>query len=59
VREGDDLVDVVSKYQGQGVLNLLSLGTVQEQVDAAIVELRPGDEPVAGGGAPRAVAAPL
>ncbi len=58
VREEDDLIDVVSKYQGQGVLNLLALGTVQEQVDAAIVELRPDDEPVTGGGAPRAVTAP-
>jgi DNA-binding transcriptional MerR regulator len=45
VRDSDDLVDVVNRYQGQGVLNLLALGAVQQQVDAAIVDLRPeGDE---------------
>lgn len=36
VREGDDLVDVVNRYQGQGVLNLLALDGVKEQVDNAI-----------------------
>lgn len=41
VREGQDLIDVVNKYQGQGVLNLLALDCVVEQVDAAIVDLRP------------------
>lgn len=41
VRDGEDLVDVVNRYQGQGVLNLLALDGVVEQVDAAIVELRP------------------
>ena len=43
VREGENLIDVVNKYQGQGVLNLLALGGVVEQVDAAILELRPLD----------------
>jgi DNA-binding transcriptional MerR regulator len=43
VREGEDLIDVVNKYQGQGVLNLLALDGVVEQVDAAIHELRPLD----------------
>jgi len=42
VRDGEDLIDVVHRYQGQGVLNLLALDGVVEQVDAAIVELRPG-----------------
>ncbi|HLT16657.1 MAG TPA: MerR family transcriptional regulator [Acidimicrobiales bacterium] len=42
VREGEDLIDVVHRFQGQGVLNLLALDGVVEQVDAAIVELRPG-----------------
>lgn len=42
VREGESLIDVVNRYQGQGVLNLLALDGVVEQVDAAIVELRPG-----------------
>jgi hypothetical protein len=45
VREGEDLIDVVNKYQGQGVLNLLALGGVVSDVDAAIHEIRPdGDE---------------
>jgi DNA-binding transcriptional MerR regulator len=42
VREGDDLVDVVNRYQGQGVLNLLALDGVKEQVDNAI-ELFPDE----------------
>jgi len=41
VRDGEDLIDVVNRYQGQGVLNLLALDGVVEQVDAAIVEFRP------------------
>jgi DNA-binding transcriptional MerR regulator len=43
VRENDELVDVVNRYQGQGVLNLLALDGVQNQVDAAIVELFPDE----------------
>jgi DNA-binding transcriptional MerR regulator len=43
VRENDELIDVVNRYQGQGVLNLLALDGVKEQVDAAIVELFPGN----------------
>jgi DNA-binding transcriptional MerR regulator len=43
VREGENLIDVVHKYQGQGVLNLLALDGVVEQVEAAILELRPLD----------------
>lgn len=43
VREGENLIDVVNKYQGQGVLNLLALDGVVEQVEAAILELRPLD----------------
>ena len=51
VRENDELIDVVNRYQGQGVLNLLALDGVKEQVDAAIVELFPSEPaPVAGGG---------
>jgi DNA-binding transcriptional MerR regulator len=41
VSEGQDLIDVVNRYQGQGVLNLLALDGVVQQVDAAIVDLRP------------------
>lgn len=52
VRDGDDLVDVVRK--GQGVLNILSLGGVKDDLDARIIEF--GDLP--GGvasGAPASV----
>ncbi len=41
VRDGGELLDVVNRYQGQGVLNFLALDGVVDQVDAAIVELRP------------------
>jgi DNA-binding transcriptional MerR regulator len=43
VRENDELIDVVSRYKGQGVLNFLDLDDVKGEVDAAIVELFPGD----------------
>lgn len=42
VRSGEELVDVVRK--GQGVLNVLPLSVVKEEVDAKIVELFPADE---------------
>ena len=35
----DELIDILQK--GQGVLNILPLATVKEEVDSAIVELRP------------------
>jgi hypothetical protein len=52
VRTGKELVDAVR--QGQGVLNVLPLSGVVEEVDAAIVDLRPPAAPptdrvVAGG----------
>ena len=31
VRDGDELIDVVNKRQGQGVLNILPLGGVTEE----------------------------
>jgi DNA-binding transcriptional MerR regulator len=37
VREGEDLIDVVNRYQGQGVLNLLPLEGVKHELDDAIV----------------------
>ena len=43
-----ELIDLVRK--GQGVLNILALGTVQEEVDASISQLRPLAE-VPGNGA--------
>lgn len=55
VRENDELVDVVNRYQGQGVLNLLALDGVQSQVDAAIVELFPPEAPSSTGDSDGAV----
>jgi DNA-binding transcriptional MerR regulator len=45
VRENDELIDVVSKHKGQGVLNFLDLDGVKEEVDSAIVELFPTPTP--------------
>jgi DNA-binding transcriptional MerR regulator len=45
VRENDELIDVVSKYKGQGVLNFLDLEDVTKEVDTAIVDLFPGQAP--------------
>jgi DNA-binding transcriptional MerR regulator len=52
VHENEQLIDVVNRYQGQGVLNLLALDGVKEQVDAAIVELHPEAGEPAGASAP-------
>ncbi len=49
VRENDELIDVLNR--GQGVLNLLALDGVVEELDAAIVELFPGEGAPAPGGA--------
>ena len=43
VRDGNELIDVVNKHRGQGVLNFLDVDGVVEQVEAAIHELRPLD----------------
>lgn len=52
VHEDEQLIDVVNRYQGQGVLNLLALDGVKEELDAAIVELFPGQGvPATPGGA--------
>ncbi|HEX8802675.1 MAG TPA: MerR family transcriptional regulator [Acidimicrobiales bacterium] len=50
VRENDQLVDVVNRYQGQGVLNLLALDNVKDQLDSAIIELHPEGEAATGAG---------
>jgi DNA-binding transcriptional MerR regulator len=39
IRRDEDLIDLVK--QGQGVLNILPLAGVKEEVDARIVDLRP------------------
>ena len=44
-RTGEDIVDLVR--HGQGVLNIVPLGAVVEQIDAGIHELRPKEAPVA------------
>jgi DNA-binding transcriptional MerR regulator len=41
VRSGDELIDVLQR--GQGVLNVLPLAGVKEELDAKIVELRPSE----------------
>lgn len=46
VSTDEELVDVVK--QGQGVLNVLPLGSVKSEIDAAIVELRPVVESESG-----------
>ncbi len=49
VRDGEELIDVVNRFRGQGVLNLLALSDVQSEVAAAVHEIVPpnsdGDEP--------------
>lgn len=40
VRDGEELIDVLNQYQGQGVLNLLSLSEVQSELDADVRRLR-------------------
>lgn len=42
VRSGEELIDVLQ--QGQGVLNVLALAGVKDEIDARIVELRPAAE---------------
>ena len=44
-RDGDDLVDLVRR--GQGVLNIVPLGHVVQELDTRIHELGPADAPVA------------
>lgn len=49
VRDDGELIDLVRK--GQGVLNILALSSVKDEVDARIVELHPdADEGDEGGG---------
>ncbi len=50
VREGE-LVDVVNRYQGQGVLNLLPMDGVLEELDAAVATFEPTLEGPAADGA--------
>ena len=43
VRTGEEIVDLLR--QGQGVLNIVPLGGVKDEVDAAILSLRPPEAP--------------
>ena len=54
VANGDELIDVLNA--GQGVFNVLSLGGVKEDLDAAIVEFRPPADATEGGSSPSASA---
>ncbi len=47
VRDGAELIDVVNRYRGQGVLNFLALDDVKDQLDDAI-ELHPAPAPRRG-----------
>jgi len=53
-RDGDALVDLVRR--GQGVLNIVPLGSMVGEIDAAIVELAPGDPAPTSRPDPRRVA---
>ena len=55
VRSGDELVDILQK--GQGVLNILPLSGVKEELDEAIVELFPTEDRPADVGNDRAAGA--
>jgi hypothetical protein len=39
VRDGENLIDVVNKHKGQGVLNFLAMDGVAQEVEAAVTEL--------------------
>ncbi len=56
VRDGEELIDVVNRFKGQGVLNLLALSDVQSEVAAAVHQIVPGAVPDAGS---HGVAAPV
>jgi DNA-binding transcriptional MerR regulator len=54
IQSDGELIDLVKR--GQGMLNILPLAGVKEEIDARIVELRPAGER-SGGSAPRSGAA--
>ncbi|MFM8972498.1 MAG: MerR family transcriptional regulator [Actinomycetota bacterium] len=54
-RTGDDIVDLVRN--GQGVLNIVPLGAVVDQIDAGVHELHPAETPAVGTPARRRSAA--
>ena len=52
VRDGENLIDVVNKHQGQGVLNLLAMDGVAQQVEEAVVEIQARRDEAPAGSAP-------
>ncbi|MBS1847070.1 MAG: MerR family transcriptional regulator [Actinobacteria bacterium] len=44
VRDGEELVDVVNRFKGQGVLNLLALSEVQSEVATAVHRIDQSDD---------------
>jgi DNA-binding transcriptional MerR regulator len=54
-RDGDEIIDLVRK--GQGVLNVLSMSGVVDQVDASITQLFPEGSPSSAEGPPATVEA--
>ena len=48
VKDGEQLIDVVNKHQGQGVLNILAMQGVSDQVHAAVTSLERDRAEVAG-----------
>jgi DNA-binding transcriptional MerR regulator len=57
VQSDGELVDLL--HQGQGVLNILPLGSVKSDVDAAILELRPRGDVTVAADAPSTAATAL
>lgn len=47
---GSELIDVVNRYQGQGVLNLLPMDGVVEELDHAVAEMFPDAQLPPGSG---------
>jgi DNA-binding transcriptional MerR regulator len=56
VRGNDELVDVVNKHQGQGVLNFLAMDGVAQQVEEAVVEIQARRDQLLADGAPTVAA---
>jgi DNA-binding transcriptional MerR regulator len=48
IQSDGELIDLI--HRGQGVLNILPLGGVRDEMDARIRELRPSDESFLGSG---------
>ena len=56
VRGNDELIDVVNKHQGQGVLNFLAMDGVAQQVEEAVVEIQARRDQLLADGEPTVAA---